>query len=189
MQLYHPEPSPSSRPDLLPPFTVSGFPEDFGVRYCLPPSSHPAITLSYRREQEHPVRTLDSRPPPSPMHLGATPANRTTWTATTRLQGSISEMQTLLDDSHLSAQISLSPLTPGPTKTSIFSIGVCLLVCTMPSTSPRFTPPALTTLSRYQIPVAAATEYYKDGGSGQELILSWVRKQQPESRHPRATPP
>ena len=90
--LYHPEFSPSSRPDLLPPLTVSWFPEDFRARYCLPPSSHPAITLSYRRECACPVRTLDSLPPPSPMHLRASSANRTTGTATTRLRGSLSEM-------------------------------------------------------------------------------------------------
>lgn len=113
-QLCHSEPSPSSCPDLLPPFTVSWFPEDFGIWYCLPPSSHPAITLSYCREQEQPVRTLDSRPPLSPLHLRASPANRTTWTATKRLRGSVYEMQTLLDDSHLSAQISLSPQPRGP---------------------------------------------------------------------------
>ena len=90
--LYHPELSPSSRPDLLPPFTVSWFPEDFGARYCLPPSSQPAITLSYCREHARPVRTLDSLPLPSPMHLRASSANRTTGTATTRLRGSLPEM-------------------------------------------------------------------------------------------------
>lgn len=39
-----------------------------------------------------PSQNLDSLPPPSPMHLGASSANRTAGTATTRLQGSLSEM-------------------------------------------------------------------------------------------------
>lgn len=39
-----------------------------------------------------PSQNLDSLPPPSPMHLGASSTNRTAGTASTRLQGSLSEM-------------------------------------------------------------------------------------------------
>lgn len=90
--LYHPELSAFSHPDLLPPFTASWFPWGLWSPILSSTFFTPCHYPELLQGAWAPSQNLDSLPPPSPMHLGASSANRTAGTATTRLQGSLSEM-------------------------------------------------------------------------------------------------
>lgn len=145
-------------------------PEDFGARYCLPPSSHPAITLSYCREREPPVRTWTHF-----LHLLPCISEHLPLTGQQGLPPRGCRAPSLKCRCFLTTTISLPrflshPLTPGPTKTSIFSTTARLLVCTIPSLSPGFILPTLTTVSQYQIPVAAVTKYHRMNAKDRNLF-------------------